>query len=388
MDGDGSTFYLTFPTVSPPAPQNTWLAGPSITGRDVLLLPGRSDSGERLHTLLSRHGFDVRVAQLPASGEQLARLLAASPAVIVAELSIAAEHGWQILKTLRANPTRRDVPVLFYTLSAERGAVLELDHLTKPIGLTELTRALDQQCLLTGEAVENTILIVDDDPNTVEVHARMARSHSAQHRILKAHHGREALAVLQRERVDLVLLDLVMPEIDGFAVLAAMRAAESTRDIPVIVLTGQSLTEQDMRHLNQGVATVLSKGMFSADETLVHIQTALGRRRKLGSQAQHLVRQAMAYIHEHYAESVTRAGLARYLSMNEDYLTLCFRKELGMTPIEYLNRYRVNQAKALLTDGDKSITEIALAVGFSDSGYFSRVFRKKVGVSPEAFRRT
>ena len=62
--------------------------------------------------------------------------------------------------------------------------------------------------------------------------------------------------------------------------------------------------------------------------------------------------------------------------MSDDYLTYCFRQELGMTPIAYLNRYRVTQAKRLLKETDKTITEIALDVGFSDSGYFSRVFRR------------
>jgi AraC-like DNA-binding protein len=95
----------------------------------------------------------------------------------------------------------------------------------------------------------------------------------------------------------------------------------------------------------------------------------------------------MAYIHGHYAESISRTDLARHVALSEDYLTACFRKELGVTPIAYLNRYRVNQARQLLTGTSKSITEIALEVGFSDSSYFSRVFRREVGISPEAYRR-
>jgi AraC-like DNA-binding protein len=67
-------------------------------------------------------------------------------------------------------------------------------------------------------------------------------------------------------------------------------------------------------------------------------------------------------------------------------LTFCFRKELGVTPIAYLHRYRVNQAKQLLIDTSKSITEIALEVGFSDSSYFGRIFRRETGVSPQGFR--
>ena len=151
---------------------------------------------------------------------------------------------------------------------------------------------------------------------------------------------------MQREQIDLVLLDLMMPELDGFGVLEAMRENEATREIPVIVLTGQVLTERDMARLNRGVATVLSKGLFSLEETLAHVDTALERNRKLSGEAQRLVRQAMAYIHEHYAEPVSRTDLAQHVALSEDYLTACFRKELGVTPIAYLNRYRVNQAKS------------------------------------------
>jgi AraC-like DNA-binding protein len=141
-----------------------------------------------------------------------------------------------------------------------------------------------------------------------------------------------------------------------------------------------------MARLNRGVATVLSKGLFSLEETLTHVDTALERNRSLSAEAQRLVRQAMVYIHENFAEPISRADLARHVALSEDYLTACFRKELGVTPIAYLNRYRVHQAKQLLTGTSRSVTEIALEVGFSDSSYFSRVFRREVGVSPEAYR--
>ena len=91
-------------------------------------------------------------------------------------------------------------------------------------------------------------------------------------------------------------------------------------------------------------------------------------------------------LHEHFTDSVSRTDLAQHVALSEDYLTACFRQELGVTPIAYLNRYRVHQARQLLTTTDKSVTEIALDVGFSDSGYFSRVFRREVGLSPEAYR--
>jgi YesN/AraC family two-component response regulator len=231
-----------------------------------------------------------------------------------------------------------------------------------------------------------TILVVDDDPDTVEMHGRIVKTHAPSYRIVKALNGREALDILRHERVDLVLLDLLMPEIDGFCVLEAMRESEEMRDVPVIVLTGQVLSEGDMARLNRGVATVLAKGLFSLDETLAHVDAALERQHKLSGEARRLVRKAMAYLHQHYAEPISRQDLARHVAMDDDYLTFCFRKEVGLTPVAYLNRCRVKQAKRLLVETERSITEIAMDVGFSDSGYFSRIFRREVGQSPEAYR--
>jgi AraC-like DNA-binding protein len=166
-----------------------------------------------------------------------------------------------------------------------------------------------------------------------------------------------------------------------------MRGLESIRDVPVIVVTGQNLTESDMVRLNQGVTTVLRKGLFSTDETVAHISAALENKRRLSEEAQRLVRSAMAYVHEHYAEDLSREVLAQHVGITEDHLTFCFRQELGTTPIQYIHRYRINQAKRLLGDSQATITEIAGRVGFSDSGYFSRIFRRETGTTPSAFRR-
>ena len=78
--------------------------------------------------------------------------------------------------------------------------------------------------------------------------------------------------------------------------------------------------------------------------------------------------------------------LASHVAITERYLTHCFRQELGITPMVYLNRYRVKQAKFLLEQGKRSITDVALDVGFSDSSYFNRVFRQEVGIAPGAYQ--
>jgi transcriptional regulator GlxA family with amidase domain len=95
----------------------------------------------------------------------------------------------------------------------------------------------------------------------------------------------------------------------------------------------------------------------------------------------------MAYIHEHYAEPISREDLAQHLAVNERYLTRCFRQETGVTPIDYLLRHRIRQARALLEQGHLSVTDVAMATGFSDSSYFGRVFQREVGIAPSAYKR-
>jgi YesN/AraC family two-component response regulator len=189
------------------------------------------------------------------------------------------------------------------------------------------------------------------------------------------------------DQPDLVLLDLMMPEVDGFKVLESMRSRELTRSIPVIVLTGQVLDSQAIEQLRSGVAAVLGKGLFSFEEVLEQVKAVLERSKRLGSEAQRVVRRAMAYIHERYAEDISRDDLARHTGVSERYLTRCFRQETGVTPIVYLNRFRIQQAKILLKSGQTNVTEVALSVGFSDSSYFGRVFRDEVGISPGAYQR-
>ena len=389
-EGSGSTFHLTLPIwgrqdIALPEPA---VATSDQTQRSVLVLSANAGSIERVSHHLTAQGFEVATLLVDSSVDLRARLLKSRPGALVLDLNLASERGWEILRLLKSNPTTQDAPVLFYSLSVESGtgSWLEMDTLTKPVSMDELSQALARQGLLAG-GEEKTILIVDDDASLREMNARIVQAQSSTHRVLKARDGREALEMMRHRTVDLVLLDLMMPELDGFGVLEAMREAEMTRDIPVIVLTSKLLTEVDMLKLNRGVATVLEKGMFSVEETLVHIEEVLALNHKLGSEAQRLVRKAMAYLHEHYSESLTRDTIARYVGVSEDYLTRCFQQELRMPPMTYLTRYRINQAKELLAGGEMSVAEVAEAVGFSGEVYFNRVFRREVQVTPGAYRR-
>jgi YesN/AraC family two-component response regulator len=202
-----------------------------------------------------------------------------------------------------------------------------------------------------------------------------------------ASNGREALQLLQTGHPNLVLLDLMMPEMDGFGVLEEMQKMETARQVPVIVISAKTLTEEEMTRLNRSVTVVLRKGMFTSAETLVHIKDSLIHRQKLSSEAQRITRKAMVYIHEHYTDPIGREDIAQHAGVSEGYLSRCFTQETGLSLIHYVARYRIQQAKQLLNTSDMSITDIAMEVGFSDSNYFSRAFRKEVGISPLEYRR-
>ena len=99
-----------------------------------------------------------------------------------------------------------------------------------------------------------------------------------------------------------------------------------------------------------------------------------------------LVERAVDYIHTHYTDEVTRQALAKAVGASPAYVTRVFRNQTGLTPWQYLNRYRIAQAQRLLRESDATITEIAGLTGFNDSAYFSRIFRRECGSSPNTFR--
>lgn len=386
IEGEGSSFFFTLPIVDGPVDKAQDLIQSSANRQLVLVLTENSKVPSTLHEQLKTLGVELQIERF---GDWRSTLAEMQPDLILLDEDSSNKRGWEILRELKSDPQGRKLPVFFYTSSPKGEAVLRLDYLTKPVEMVELNELLDQHWdVKDSQQSSRTFLLVDDNINMLDMQARIIQAQSSKNRVLKAPNGRKALDVLEKEQVDLILLDLQMPEMDGFEFLEEMRENERFRSIPVIVVTGMVLTEADMERLNRGVAVVLEKGLFAPEETLKHITSALERKRRLNKDTQRLVRMAMAYMHEHFAEPISRRDVARHVNIAEDYLTFCFRQELGITPIKYMQRYRVNQAKQLLKNTDQTIAEIAMSVGFTDSGYFSRIFHRETGTSPEQFRKS
>jgi signal transduction histidine kinase/DNA-binding LacI/PurR family transcriptional regulator/AraC-like DNA-binding protein len=383
--GSGSTFFFTLPIVSTITSQAGLPSPASVYHNSVVILTEHADPAEELCAYLRNRGFDLRVYRVDEEIEWLSDVIAAPPAALVLGNRLAAREGWAIIGMLKRQPATEHIPVLAYTLDIEhdQGELLELNYLHKPLRPEQLAEVLTHYCDL--KSGPHTVLVVDDDPGILDLHSRLVKQIGC--RAITARNGREALEVIQRTLPDLILLDLLMPEMDGFALLDALQAHQTFRNIPVIVLTAHMLSDADLERCNRGVAAILSKGLFNADETLKHIESALARQHTLGRATQQLVRQAMACIHTRYDEVLSREDIARQVGISADYLTDCFRQELGITPMTYLRRYRIRQARELLETTDLSIMQVALSAGFSESAPFTRTFQREVGMTPRAYRR-
>lgn len=384
-ENGGSTFYFTLPITSAKAEVAEHQLLPS---QRVLVLTERTREGTRLTEYLQRQGYEVEALGIRDRADWLSLVLASPPGALILDAP-ATKLGWDLIRPLRENPATQDIPLLFYSLyqEADSGSMLALDYLTKPIEIDTLADTLRRYGLRDTDARAPSILVVDDNDGIRELHRQLIQTLLPECRVLEAANGRVALSVMQHTRPSLILLDLMMPELDGFGVLEAMQAQEGLRGIPVIVLTAQVLTQIDMARLSQGVTAVLSKGLFTTEETFERIEQALARHKRLRSETQQLVRHVMAYIHEHYAHPLTRDELADYAGVSPRHLTRAFDEEVGISAMTYLNRYRILEAKRLLEQGDKNITEIATAVGFSNSSYFGTVFRREVGLAPRDYQR-
>ena len=373
---DGIHLLLALPVAMPAeASSSAPVAARAPSTGPALVISRQPDSGRALWQQLTADGFEVVLAEMQPDDHLLRTVRQHEPGAVIIECAPEVEWGWEVLRALKEDPLTRDVPVIFYSLVEQCGCgeVLTFDVLTKPVGAAQLEPLLARYAQPQGSP---TILIVDDDEETVRINELLVQERLPQSAVLTATGGRAALTILRTQIPDLVLLDLLMPEVDGFNVLAEFRADPRTRHVPVVVLTGQALSELDMERLARGVALVLSKGVLTTQETVARISDILAHAPRLGTEGQRQMRRAMAYIRTHYAEPITRRDIAAYLGLHEDSLSHYFTQEVGVPVVAYLNRFRVQQACKLLASSQQSIVEIALDVGFGSHSYFTRLCRR------------
>jgi len=228
---------------------------------------------EFLPRRLADLGMRVETA---ADGEEGLRLATAlSPDVIILDVLMPGMDGWTVLTTLKSTPDLANIPVIMLTIVDDwkRGFALgAMDYLTKPIdterlvGLVELHR---RDCIAIDSGDRGYILTVEDDAALRELLRRTLEQ--AGWEVSEAADGRAALEQIAQRRPALILLDLMLPELDGIQVIDELHATPAGKAIPIVVLTAKELTPAEHQRLNESVAQILQKGTYSGEDLLRHV---------------------------------------------------------------------------------------------------------------------
>jgi signal transduction histidine kinase/DNA-binding response OmpR family regulator len=285
--GKGSTFTIRIPATLPGTKSQTPSAGtPAITGTElealreagpgttVLVIDDDPEAREIIEHFLTKDGYSVATA---ASGEQGLRLAhEIQPAAITLDVMMPDMDGWSVLRALKADPVLRTIPVIMLSMIDDRtrgyslGAV---DYLTKPVDREQLNKTLSRYYCAEDDTCP--VLLVEDDAETREVMARTLEK--AGWTVSEAGNGQEALDIMSGLHPRLILLDLMMPVMDGFDFLTAMRARPEWEHIPVIVITAKDLTADVRDRLNGRVEEIVEKSAYTREQLLQRVSEAVAK---------------------------------------------------------------------------------------------------------------
>ena len=270
--GRGSTFTMRIPAVvtkAVPEPAAALPAEAVSTSETVLVIDDDPAIRDLVQRFLIREGFRVVAATGGEEGLRLAREL--RPDVITLDVLMPGLDGWAVLAALKADPALAEIPVIMLTMVDDRGlgyALGAAEYLTKPLDRERLLAAVRKH------RRDLPVLVVDDDPVVRELLRRQLEAEG--YRVSEAADGRAALARLREAVPGVILLDLMMPEMDGFELMEAMRREAGWAGIPVVVLTAKDLTAEDRERLNGRVERVLQKGAYTKDALLGEVRRLVG----------------------------------------------------------------------------------------------------------------
>jgi PAS domain S-box-containing protein len=285
--GQGSTFSIKLPLALTGQPGRREISGAleeytvsalqkeSETPRDrpepgtcVLVIDDDATQRDMLQRFLEQEGFVVCAAHGGEEGLELARLL--QPLAITLDVMMPDVDGWSVLNTLKSDPKVADIPIIMLTMVDDKNygyAIGAADFLTKPVHRERLSSILRKYACPLPPC---SVLLVEDDYDVRSITRIMLEAEGW--RVVEAVNGREALDCVERSTPSLILLDLMMPEMDGFEFAASLRQRQEWKYIPVIVLTAMELSPEDRQRLGGNVQRVLQKTGQSREELLALVR--------------------------------------------------------------------------------------------------------------------
>ena len=282
--GKGTVFTVRLPATSATLPGGEGQSGTVAEGQGgtvagdgaatVLVIDDDPGARALMRRMLEREHYRVLLAEDGASGLALAR--ERRPDAIALDVVMPGMDGWAVLAALKDDPALAEIPVVMTTMLDDEHLGLALgasEYLTKPIDRKRLSAVLERYV----RQAEHGVLIVEDDAATRDMLARAVKT--AGFAVREAENGRAGLDRVAEAAPSFILLDLLMPEMDGFAFLEELRARDAWRDIPVVVITAKELTTEDHRRLNGGVSRVVQKGTSNGDDFLAEVRSLVAGRR-------------------------------------------------------------------------------------------------------------
>ncbi len=270
---EGSTFIIRLPATVLQINQedNITAITPEVaaqanTADKILVIDSDATVRDLLKRTLMREGFDVYVAEDTEQGLALAHRL--QPAAITLDVLMPSMDGWSLLSNLKADPQLCKIPVIILSIIEDREMAFSLgaaEVLNKPVDQANLTEVLRRFQLKH----QPNCLIIEDDIATRGL-MRTLLEKSGWH-TTEASNGQFALTAIRQQQPDLILLDLMMPEMDGFEFLNVLHEHEAWQNIPVVVVTAQDLSRADRLRLAGKIETILYKGAYTREELLQKI---------------------------------------------------------------------------------------------------------------------
>ncbi|RLP22141.1 response regulator [Mesorhizobium sp. YM1C-6-2] len=277
--GKGSTFTMEIPAECKENTPDRKPAEPlpPVSGKTVLIIDDEPAARDVIARALAEAGLVSIEAASGAEGLAVAR--AHRPAAIILDIIMPHQDGWSVLRELKNDPELCEIPVILATILADRELGLSLgavEYLTKPIDTERLVRTIEA----CGNG-KRDVLIVDDDQASRDVLRRILTKKNWQ--VHEASNGVRGIELMKRLSPRLVLLDLLMPEMDGFETLSEMQRIPELQNIPVVVVTSKDLSANELNWLRDRAVAVVAKGANSRSQLVEALERQISARDAVGA---------------------------------------------------------------------------------------------------------
>jgi DNA-binding response OmpR family regulator len=239
----------------------------------VLVIDDDPDATYLLRENLGPDEFEIIGARNGILGQEKAREI--KPDAILLDILMPDKDGWQVLHDLKSDPATTNIPIILLTIVDKKALGMRLGaaaYLLKPLNPAEVLSTLRK--VIKPKSQERIhVLTVDDDPHIAEMLSQQLPE--SEFRLESALDGEAGLAAIEAEHPDVILLDIMMPKLDGFGVIERLREKAETRELPIIVISAKELTDEETERLRESVVLIMRKQGFDSEKLAEEIKHAV-----------------------------------------------------------------------------------------------------------------